>query len=87
VGYGSGFTILDSFCDEMYLVKSSLKSKIKQALCCLLPSYRPATSRFYIFTDEYRSVRVLVLENLKHLLANFCYKHFPSPPLVEDLDN
>jgi hypothetical protein len=40
---------------------------------------------------------VLVLENLncgeshtlelKHLLYSFCDRHFPNPPLVEDLDN
>jgi hypothetical protein len=81
----------------MYLVRRSFRSKLKLALCCLLPSYRPATSRFYVFTDEYRSVRVLVLENLncgesytlelKHLLNGFCERHFPPPPLVEDLDN
>lgn len=81
----------------MYLVRNSLRSKLKLALCCLLPSYRPATARFYVCTDEYRSVRVLVLENLncgesytselKHLLGMFCDRHFPAPPLVEDLDN
>jgi hypothetical protein len=45
----------------MYLLRNRFCSRVKLALCCLLPSYRPASSRFYVYTDEYRSVRVVVL--------------------------
>ena len=55
---------LKTFENELLLMERTVLARAKRLMACVLPAFRPKLLRFWVTTDEYKSMRVIQIMSL-----------------------